>query len=66
MTNSHFVNGMKALYTVTSSCGSEPEPPKYTPEDLRVYYVGTVEIEWEYTPGKIDRIYNESLLDEDR
>lgn len=59
-TNEHFKNGLTALYTV-HGCGMKA--PTKVPYDAksRRYYVGAVEVEWEYAPLKRDVVKGKSL-----
>ncbi|XP_072029142.1 hephaestin-like protein [Amphiura filiformis] len=59
MTGDHFVEGMKALYSVDSDCEEIPEEPLTN----RTYYIAAVEGFWEFCPNKIDPITNRSLLE---
>ncbi|XP_072028297.1 hephaestin-like protein [Amphiura filiformis] len=62
MTGAHFVEGMRALYSVISSCAKEAEEDVSITDD-RTYYIAAEEIYWDYASVKIDPITNQSLLD---
>ena len=65
MTNSHYVNGMKALYTVSTTCNDATEMPVST-DTVRTFYIAATELEWDYAPDKFNLLKNESLFDEER
>ncbi len=68
MTNSHFVNGMTALYAVNNSMCDEVTT-MITPKSadvVRTFYIGATEIEWDFAPTSFDFLKNESLLIDER
>ncbi|XP_072029158.1 hephaestin-like protein [Amphiura filiformis] len=73
MTGAHFVDGMKALYTVDATCVQEEDPEEHEDSEEheepltinRTYYIAAIEGFWDFVPIKLDHISNQSLLNPD-
>ncbi len=81
MTGEHFMEGMKALYTVNTTCTEDTSEdiekgkdneipddiiPKESTSNNRTYFIAAVEGYWNFAPILIDPIHNQSLLDPER
>ncbi|XP_072029141.1 LOW QUALITY PROTEIN: hephaestin-like protein [Amphiura filiformis] len=65
MTNSHYVNGMTAMYTVNATYNDVTEEMAPKPDIVRTFHIAATEIEWDFAPNSFDFIKNVSLLNEE-
>ena len=63
-TNSHYINGMTASFTVSDS--TDRMTSSEEDDETRIYYIGVVEKYWDYAPVKWDPVRSENLTDPDR
>ncbi|XP_071476118.1 hephaestin-like protein [Diadema antillarum] len=71
-TNTHLVDGMYALYKVEEDPSSSSNQQETGPEDgvvpesgtVRRFFIGAVEVEWDYTPVLHDPVRSQALTDE--
>ena len=78
MTGEHFMEGMKALYTVNTACTEDTSEdieeinsdddiiPQESSFNERTYFIAAVEGYWNFAPVVFDPIHNRSLLDPER
>eukprot|EP00057_Strongylocentrotus_purpuratus_P023421 XP_011677895.1 PREDICTED: hephaestin-like protein [Strongylocentrotus purpuratus] len=63
-TNTHFAQGMTAVYTVNP--GGVSNSPEVTDSGtVRTHYIAAIEMEWDFTPRVYDPVRSQALTDED-